>query len=67
MELCIHKYVYKYCVSNKVITPFQSGFVHRYSTPYHLTDMYNLFCEVIDSSKVVCEVFCDISNAFDRV
>ena len=29
--------------------------------------LYNSFCEVIDSGKEVCIVFCDISKAFDRV
>ena len=69
MERCIHKYVYNYCVSYKVITPFHSGFVHGVSKTYQLTDMtlYNSFCEAIDSGKEVCIVFCDISKAFDRV
>ena len=65
MERCIHKYVYNYCVTNKVITPFQSGFVHGDSTIYQLTDMYNSFCEAIDSGKEVRVVFCHISKAFD--
>ena len=69
MERCIHKYVYNYCVTNKVLTPFQSGFVHEDSTIYQLTDMYNSFCEAIDSGKEVCVVFFDIhvSKAFERV
>ena len=29
MERCIHKhvYMYKFCIANNIITPFQSGFV----------------------------------------
>ena len=68
MERCIHKYLYNYCVSNNIITQFQSGFVHGDSTTYQLIDMYNSFCEAIDSGKEVrVFFFCDISKAFDRV
>ena len=53
MERCIHKYVYNYCVFNNIITPFQSGFIHGDSTTYQLIDMYNSFCEAVDSGKEV--------------
>ena len=50
-----------------MITPFQSGFIYGDSTTYQLIDMYNSFCETVDSGKEVRVVFCDISKAFDRV
>lgn len=67
MERCIHEHVYNYCIANNIITPLQSGFVRGDSTTYQLTDIYNSFCEVVDSGKEVCVVFCDISKASDRV
>ena len=67
MERCIHKHVYNYCTANNIITPLQSGFVRGDSTTYQLSDIYNTFCEAVDSGKEVRVVFCDISKAFDRV
>lgn len=67
MEKCVHKHVYNYCITNNIISPLQSGFVHGDSTTYQLLDLYNTFCEAVDSGKEVRVVFCDISKAFDRV
>ena len=47
--------------------PTLAGFIHGDSTTYQLIDMYNSFCEAVDSGKEVRVVFCDISKAFDRV
>ena len=67
MKKCAHKHVYNYCIANNIISPFQSGFVHGESTIYQLLDLYNTFCEAVDSGKEVRVVFCDISKAFDRI
>ncbi|MEW8543133.1 MAG: reverse transcriptase family protein, partial [Candidatus Thiodiazotropha sp.] len=67
MERCIHKYVYNYCITNNIFTPYQSGFIKGDSTTYQLLDLYNSFCEAVDSGKEVRVIFCDISKAFDRV
>ena len=67
MKKCAHKHVYNYCIANNIISPFQSGFVHGESTIYQLLDLYNTFCEAVDSEKEVRVVFCDISKTFDRV
>ena len=31
-----------------------------------LTFLYNIFCQVLDASKEIRVIFCDISKAFDR-
>ena len=45
----------------------QSGFMKGDSTTYQLLDLYNTFCEAVDSGKEVRVIFCHISKAFDRV
>ena len=67
MERCVHKYLYNYVISNHILTPLQSGFVHGDSTTYQLLHTYHQFCEAVDNGKEVRAVFCDISKAFDRV
>ena len=67
MERCIHKHLYNYVVSHKLITPFQSGFIKGDSITNQLLHTYHTFCEAVDSGKEVRAVFCDISKAFDRV
>ena len=67
MERCIHKHLYNYVVSHKLITPFQSCFIKGDSITNQLLHTYHTFCEAVDSGKEVRVVFCDISKAFDRV
>ena len=67
MERCVHKQLFNYIQDNKLLTPFQSGFVPGDSTTYQLLHTYHTFCEAVDSGKEVRVVFCDISKAFDRV
>ena len=67
MEKCATKHVYNYCITNNIISPFQSGFIHVDSKIYQLLDLYNTFCEAVDSGQKVRVVFCDISKTFDRV
>ena len=67
MERCVHKHLYNYVISNHILTPLQSGFVHRDSTTYQLLHTHHQFCGAVDNCKEVRAVFCDISKAFDRV
>lgn len=67
MERCIHKYLYNHVISNKLLTPFQSGFIKGDSTINQLTFLYNDISKALDEGKEVRAVFCDISKAFDRV
>ena len=61
MERSVHKYVYNYCIENKVFTPFQSGFIQGDSTTYQLINLYDTFCEAVDAGKEVRVVFLDIT------
>ena len=63
----MHKYLFNFFQDNNVITPFQSGFVPGDSTVNQLIDIYNTFCKALDEGKEICDIFCDISKAFDRV
>ena len=67
MERCVHKYLYNYITSNKLLTSFQSGFIKGDSTVNQLVYVYNDICHALDEGKEVRAVFCDISKAFDRV
>ena len=67
MERCVHKYLYNFVITNRILTPFQSGFVQGDSTTYQLIHTYHAFCESVDNGKEIRTVFCDISKAFDRV
>ena len=67
LERCFHKVLYNYIHENRILTPFQSGFVTGDSTTFQLLHIYHTFCEAVDSGKEVRVVFCDISKAFDRV
>lgn len=67
MERCVHKHLFNYIQENRILTPFQSGFIPGDSTTFQLLHTYHTFCEAVDSGKEVRVVFCDISKAFDRV
>ena len=54
-------------ISNHILTPLQSGFVHDDSTTYQLLHTFHQFYEAVDNGKEVRAVLCDISKAFDRV
>ena len=66
-EKAVRKHVHNFILANKIITPFQSGFMPEDSTINQLTDMYSTFCQALDEGKEVRVVFCDISKAFERV
>ena len=67
MERCVHKYLYNYIVTNRFISPYQSGFMKGDSTAYQLIFFYTEVCQALDEDKEVKTVVCDISKAFDRV
>ncbi|KAH3890067.1 hypothetical protein DPMN_014136 [Dreissena polymorpha] len=66
-EKIIFKHVYNHLVSNKILTPFQSGFLPGDSTTNQLTYIYDTFCKALDNGLEVKAVFFDISKAFDKV
>ena len=59
--------MFNFLKDHEVLTQLQSGFVPGDSTANQLVDIYNTFCKALDDGKEVRAVFCDISNAFDRV
>ena len=52
---------------NHLMTPSQSGFIPGDSTIYQLLCLYNDQCRSSDRGLTTRAIFCDISNAFDRV
>ena len=59
--------IYNFFYSNNLIYKSQSGFLSGHSSVFQLIDIYNQICQSFDSKQYTCMVFCDISNAVDRV
>ena len=54
-------------MDNKLISPWQSGFIPGSSTVTQLLELYNQFSCAAEQSKDIRIVFLDISKAFDKV
>jgi hypothetical protein len=67
MERCVYTYIYHYLLANCIITPHQSDFIRGDSVINQLLFITNEFEKALDEGKEIRVVFCDISNAFDRV
>ena len=67
MERCIHKHLYNNISENNLFTPSRSVFIQCDSTTFQLLPTYHFVLEAVDSGKEVRVLFCDISQAFDRV
>ena len=61
------KHLFTRLQENRFLTSLQFGFMPGDSTLNQLTFMYNIFCQALGASKEIRVVFCDISEAFDRV
>ncbi len=57
MERCVHKHIFNYITSHKLLSPLQSGFVRGDSTINQLLSLYHTFCEAVDSGKEVVLYF----------
>ena len=66
-ERIIFRQLFNYCRDNEIISMHQSGFTPGDSSVNQLVYLYNSFCKVLNDKKDVRIVFCDQSNAFDRV
>ena len=53
--------------SNSLIYKYQSGFLPGHSTVHHLIESIHNTCLALENFETSCQVFCDISKAFDRV
>lgn len=62
-----HLYTCNYCLENNINNKYQSGFQPGDSTTNQLVKIYNTIISSLDKGRDIRFVFCDISNAFDRV
>jgi hypothetical protein len=67
MEKIIVKHLHNYVLEHHIITEHQSGFQPKDSTVNQLVYIYNTIISNLDIGKDIRFIFCDISNAFDRV
>ena len=66
-ERVVFKHVHNYLLSNSLIYKYQSGFLPGHSTVHHLIELVHQTCLALEDRKINCQIFCDISKAFDRV
>ena len=66
-ERVIYKNVYNHLMTNSLIHKYQSGFLPGHSTVHHLIELIHHTCIALENHKINCQIFCDISKAFDRV
>ena len=66
-ERVIFKHVYNYLITNSLIYQYQSGLLPGHSTVHHLIKLIHHTCLALEKHETNCQIFCDISKAFDRV
>ena len=66
-ETVIFKHVYNHLITNSLIYQYQSGFLPGHSTVHHLIELVHHTCLALEKYEINCQIFCDISKAFDRV
>lgn len=66
-ERVVFKYVYNHLITNSLIYQYQSGFLPGHSTVHHLIELTHQTCLALEKYETNCQIFCDISKAFDRV
>ena len=66
-ERIIFKHVYNHLISYSLIYQYQSGFLPGHSTVHHLIELIHYTCLALEKYEIKCQIFCDISKAFDRV
>ena len=59
--------MYNFLICNNLIYSNQSGFLTGHSTVYQLISLYHQIIQSFDNKTQTCVIFCDISEAFDRV
>ena len=59
--------MYNFLPCNNLFYKYQACFLPGHSTVYKLIEIYHNIVKSIDEGKSCCVVFCDLSNAFDRV
>ena len=66
-ERDVFKHVHNYLLSNSLIYKYQFGYLPGHTTVHHLIEVVHHTCLALENQKMNCQVFCDISKAFDRV
>ena len=66
-EPIVFKNIYNHLHDNNLLYKYQSGVLPNHSTTYQLIDIYHHVCQTFDNDQFSCMIFCDMSNAFDRV
>ena len=66
-ERIIFKYMYNQILENELLYKYQSGFLPGHSSVHHLIELTLNTCLSLENYEANCQVFCDISKAFDRV
>ena len=66
-ERIIFKHIYNHICENELLYKYQPGFLPGHSTVHHLIEINHNTCISLENYEANCQVFCDISKAFDRV
>ena len=66
-ERVVYRSVYNHLVDHSLIYKYQSGFLPGHSTVHHLIELLHHTCTALENHQINCQVFCNISKAFDRV
>ena len=66
-ERIVFKHMYNHILENKLLYKYYSGFLPGHSTVHHLIELVHNTCLSLENHEANCQVFCDISKAFDRV
>ena len=66
-ERVVFKHVHNYLLPNSLIYKYQSGFLPGHSTVHHLIELVHQTCLALEDRKTNCQIFCDISKAFDNI
>ena len=67
LERAIHKQLYEHLMTNKLLSPSQSGFRPGHSTCTALLDVSDYILKNIDKGNLIGAVFLDLSKAFDMI
>ena len=67
LEQIIFKHTYNHLYSNNLLYKYQSGFRPGHSTTFQLIFFIIFVSPLMKNNINVTVVFCDISNAFDKV
>ena len=59
--------MYNHIFENELLYKYQSGFLPGHFTVHHLIELVHNTCLSLENHETNCQVFCDISQAFDRV